>query len=58
MQNKGMSLLIAAAALYGYYRYSKMTEEERNALKEKGKRMMKDYFGLGNLFGSKTKATI
>ena len=53
MQKKGVSLLIAAAALYGCYRYSKMTVEEKHPVKEKGKKFVKDYFGLGNLFSTK-----
>lgn len=53
MQKKGVYLLIAAAALYGYYRYSKMTAEEKNALKEKGKKLLAEYFGLENLFHTK-----
>jgi hypothetical protein len=55
MQKKGVGLLIAAAALYGCYRYSKMTVEEKDALKEKGKKFLKDYFGLGSLFNTKSE---
>ncbi|MFT3705328.1 MAG: hypothetical protein QM802_23370 [Agriterribacter sp.] len=54
MQKKGLGLLIAAAVAYGYYRYTKMTAEEKNALKEKGKKILEDYFGIGSLFSSKT----
>lgn len=53
MQKKGVYLLVAAAALYGYYRYSKMTAEEKNALKEKGKKLLAEYFGLESLFHTK-----
>ncbi len=55
MQRKGLGLLLAAAAAYGYYKYSKMSAEEKNSLKEKGKRFVdKNLGGLGNLFGKKT----
>lgn len=53
IQKKGLGLLLAAAAAYGYYRYSKMTPEQKNALMEKGKKMFTDNFGsLGDLFKS------
>lgn len=55
MQRKGLGLLLAAAAAYGYYKYSKMTAEEKNGLKEKGKKFVdKNFGGIGNLFGKKT----
>jgi hypothetical protein len=55
MQKKGLGLLLAAAAAYGYYKYSKMTPEEKNGLKEKGKKFVdKNFGGLGNFFGKKT----
>ena len=55
MQRKGLGLLLAAAAAYGYYKYSKMTPEEKNGLREKGKKFVdKNLGGLGNVFGKKT----
>lgn len=55
MQRKGIGLLLAAAAAYGYYRYSKMTPEQKNNLRQKGKDFMdKNLGGLKNLFGKKT----
>ena len=58
MQRKGLGLLLAAAAAYGYYKYSKMSAEEKNNLKEKGKRFVDKNLGdLGNLFGKKTPET-
>jgi hypothetical protein len=55
MQRKGLGLLLAAAAAYGYYRYSKMTPEQKTQLREKGKRFMNDNLGgLGKMFGRKT----
>lgn len=54
-----LGLLIAAgAAAYGAYRVSKMTPEQKNNLKTKGKDFFdKNFSGLGNLFGKKTANT-
>jgi len=58
MQRKGLGLLLAAAAAYGYYKYSKMTPEQKNGLKDKGKKFVdKNFGGLGNLFGKKNTPT-
>jgi len=55
MQRKGLGLLLAAAAAYGYYKYSKMTPEQKNGLRDKGKNFVdKNLGGLGNLFGKKS----
>ena len=54
MQKKGLGLLVAAAAAYGYYRFSKMTPEQKKAWKEKGMKFLDENFGLGNLFKKKT----
>ncbi|HRP54648.1 hypothetical protein [Agriterribacter sp.] len=56
MQKKGLGLLIAAAAAYGFYRFSKMTPEQKKAWKEKGMKFIDGNFGFGNLFGKKTSA--
>lgn len=56
MQKKGLGLLIAAAAAYGYYRFSKMTPEQKKAWKEKGMKFIDENFGMGNLFGKKAAA--
>lgn len=45
MQTKGLGLLLAAAAAYGYYRYSKMTPEEKKSLVEKGKKILNESMG-------------
>ena len=58
MQKRGLGLLLAAAAAYGYYKYSKMTPEQKTKLKQKGKDFVdKNLGGLGNLFGKKTSPT-
>jgi hypothetical protein len=54
--NRNLGLLIAAAAVgaFGYYRYRKMTPEQKNSLKQKGKAFVdKNLGGLGNVFGRK-----
>lgn len=57
MQRSKLGLLIAAAAAYGAYRYSKMTPEQKKNLQTKGKDFLnKNLEGFNNLFG-KTKAT-
>jgi hypothetical protein len=55
MQRKGLGLLLAAAAAYGAYRYSKMTPEQKNNLRQKGKDLLdKNLGGMKNMFGKKT----
>jgi hypothetical protein len=57
MQRKGMGLLLAAAAAYGYYRYSKMTAEQKESWRQKGKDFIdKNTGGLKDLFGKKSSA--
>jgi hypothetical protein len=54
MQKNTIGLLLAAAAAYGAYRYSKMTAEQKSNLKAKGKSFIdKNLGGYGNLFGKK-----
>ena len=58
MQRKGLGLLLAAAAAYGYYKYSKMTAEQKSSLKQKGKDFIDKNLGdLGNVFGKKASTT-
>jgi hypothetical protein len=55
MQRNTLGLLVAAAAVYGAYRYNKMTPQQKNDLKAKGKSFLeKNLNGLNNLFGKKT----
>ena len=57
MQRKLLGLLFAAAA-YGFYRYSKMTPEEKTDLKKRGKEFLdKNMNGAGNIFGKKPVTT-
>lgn len=55
MQKSNLSLLIAAAAAYGAYKYTRMTPEQKSSLKTKGKDFLdKNLGGLNNIFGKKT----
>ncbi|MET0634867.1 MAG: hypothetical protein ABWZ25_02500 [Chitinophagaceae bacterium] len=52
-----LGIIAAAVAAYGIYKYSKMSAEEKNALKERGKEFLnKNLSGVGDLFGKKTTA--
>ncbi len=54
LRNK-TGLLLAGLAAFGYYKYSKMTPEQRNNLMSKGKDLLnKNFGGLENIFGKKT----
>jgi len=54
----GALKLLAAAAAYGAYRYSKMSPEQKENLKTRGKDFLNKYVGsLNNLFGQKKTAT-
>ncbi|HRO70676.1 MAG TPA: hypothetical protein PK951_09855 [Chitinophagaceae bacterium] len=55
MQRKGLGLLLAAAAAYGAYRYSRMKPEQRNELRQRGKDFVDKNLGeMKNMFGKKT----
>ena len=57
MQRSKVGLLLAAAAAYGAYRYSKMTPEQKGDLRTKGQDFLnKNLGGLKNIFNTK-KAT-
>lgn len=58
MQKSKISFLVAAAAVYGAYKYSRMTAEQKSSLKAKGKDFLdKNLGGFNNLFGKKTNPT-
>ena len=58
VMQRRFGVLLAAAAAYGAYRYSKMTAEQKNNLKAKGKDFLDKNFGnLSNAF-SKKKTTV
>lgn len=53
LRNK-TGLLLAGLAAFGYYKYSRMTPEQKNSLIEKGKGLLnKNFGGLENIFGKK-----
>jgi hypothetical protein len=55
MQRRGLGMLLAAAAAYGVYKYSKMTPEQKSSLKNRGKDFLDKNLGnWGNLFGKKS----
>ena len=54
MQTKTLGMLLAAAAAYGYYRYSKMTPEQKTDLRRRGKDLLdKNLSGVTNMFNKK-----
>lgn len=58
MQKSKIGLLLAAAAAYGAYKYSRLSSEQKNNVLTRGKEFMnKELGGLSNLFGKK-KATM
>jgi hypothetical protein len=55
MVSNKAKLLLAGLAAFGYYKYSKMTPEQKNNLVAKGKDLLnKNFGGLENIFGRKT----
>ncbi len=58
MANSKVGLLLAAAAAYGAYKYSKMTPEQKSDLKTKGKDFLNKNLGdLKSAFGQTKTAT-
>lgn len=54
---KTLGILLGAAAAYGIYKYSKLTPEQKNNLKEKGRDFLNKNMKMGNMFGKKQPAT-
>jgi hypothetical protein len=54
---KTLGLLLAAAAAFGIYKYSKMTPGQRDDLKKKGRDFLDKKLHAGNLFAKKRTAT-
>jgi hypothetical protein len=52
---KSLALVLGALAALGLYKYSKMSPEEKNNLKAKGKDLL-DKATSGNIFGKKQNA--
>ena len=51
-----LGLLLAAAAAFGIYKYSKLTPEQKKDLKEKGKDFWDKKVKMGNPFTKKKPA--
>jgi hypothetical protein len=48
-------LLLLGAAAFGAYKYSKMSDQDKRNLKEKGRKMFDENLGsLKNMFGKRT----
>ena len=48
-------LLLLGAAAFGAYKYSKMTDQDKKNLRDKGKKMFDDNLGsLKNIFGNRS----
>lgn len=58
MARSKIGLLLAAAAAYGAYKYTKMTPEQKSSLKTKGKDFLNKNLGdLNKAFGKTNTAT-
>jgi hypothetical protein len=48
------SLLLLGAAAFGAYKYSKMNDQQKKDLLDKGKKLVNDNLGgIGNVFGKR-----
>jgi len=54
---KTIGLLLAAAAAFGIYKYSKLTPQQKRDLKEKGKDFLDKKMRMGNLTARKSPVT-
>ena len=50
---KTLGLLLAGAAAFGIYKYSKMNPQQKKDLKEKGKDFLDKKMRMGNLLNKK-----
>ena len=60
MARRGLGpLILAGIAAYGFYKYSKMNEEQKRNLKEKGKKLIDENVpqNLKDVFARKTSKT-
>jgi hypothetical protein len=55
MRRNGLGLLLAGLAAYGYYKYSRMNDQQKRDLKEKGKKFLDDNIpdSMRNIFSRK-----
>ena len=54
---KTISLLLAAAAAFGLYKYSKMTPQQKKDLREKGRDLWDKNMRTGQMFTKKRPAS-
>jgi hypothetical protein len=54
---KTLGLLLAAAAAFGIYKYSKLTPQQKKDLREKGRDFWDKKMRMGNLFTKKGPAS-
>jgi hypothetical protein len=54
---KTLGLLLAAAAAFGIYKYSKLTPQQKKDLKDKGKDLWDKNVRMGNMFSKKSPAS-
>jgi hypothetical protein len=53
------SLLLLGAAAFGAYKYSKMSDQQKKDLVDKGKKLVNDNLGsVTNMFGRKTASSM
>ena len=57
MQRKLLGLLFSAAA-YGFYKYSRMTPEEKQDLKKRGSDLLKRFTGVASPMLEKKMAAV
>ena len=54
---KTLGLLLAGAAAFGIYKYSKMTPQQKRDFKEKGQDFLDKKMRMGNLLAKKRPAS-
>ena len=55
---KTIGLLLAAAAAFGIYKYSKMTPQQKKDLKEKGRDLWDKKMKMGNMFKKRPAGSV
>jgi hypothetical protein len=58
MSKGKMGLMLAAVAAYGVYRYSRMTADQKEKMKAKGRKFVNRFKGMGGKFGENEPATM
>jgi hypothetical protein len=58
MSKGKVGLVLAAVAAYGVYRYSRMTADQKDKLKAKGRKFVKRFKGMRDKFEQNEPATM